>query len=130
MRARDAVARCSFYDDPVDRYQNQALVTRMVLQQEKQAAIADRKGLSTVKLEGIVIEKRVEDEVNVQLVKHVIDQPGPSQISEQFVPTQLLLRRANGDWKIVSEHDLAPSNDPVNVSSKFPMENAGLKFQS
>ena len=128
MRTRDAVAQSSGFPDPADRYRNQALVTRMLLQQEKQAAIGDRKGLWTVKLEGI--EERVEDEVSVQLAKHVIDQSGPSQMSEKFVPTQLLLRRANGNWKIVSERDLTPSTGPINLSCKFPMENAGLKFQS
>ena len=102
----------------------------MLLQQEKQAAIADRKGLWTVKLEGIVIEKCVQDEVSVRLVKHVIDQPCPSQISEQSVPTQRLLRRVNSDWKIVSEHDIVPSIHPVNLCSKFPTDYADSKFQS
>jgi len=66
MRMRDAVAQSAFYADPVDRYQNKAFVTRMVLRQEKQAAITDRKGLWTVKVEGMVIEKRVEGEVSVR----------------------------------------------------------------
>ncbi len=129
MRTRDAKAQSTFYADPVDRYQNKAFVTRMVLQL-KQAAITDRKGLWTVKLEGIVTTTRVEGEVSVRLLKHFIDQPGPSQILEQFVPTQLLLRRASGDWKIVSERDFALSTHPVNLDSKFPMETAGSKFQS
>jgi hypothetical protein len=70
MRTRDAEAQASFYADPVERYQDRDNLGRAALEQEKEAAIAGRKGLWTVKLEGVVIEQRTPDEATVRLVKH------------------------------------------------------------
>jgi hypothetical protein len=117
MRTRNADEQSSFYADSVDRYQGQMHMTKADVQQRKQAAIASRKGLWTVKVEGLAIQKRTKDEVDIQLVKHVIDQPAPKQISEQFVQTQLRLKRVKGAWQIVSEEDVAESPTPLDPRS-------------
>jgi uncharacterized protein (DUF952 family) len=117
MRTRDAAAQSSFYADSVERYQGQLHLSKADVQQKKQAAIAGRRGLWTVKVEGAVVQKQTKDEVDIQLVKHVIAEPVPSQISEQFVQTELHLKRLNGAWKIVSEEDLAESPTPLDPMS-------------
>ena len=117
MRTRDATAQSSFYADRVDRYQGETHMSKVDVEQKEQAAIARRKGLWTVKVEGAIIQRRTKDEVEIQLVKHVIDQPARAQISEQFVQTELRLKRLNGAWKIVSEEDVAESPTPLDPSS-------------
>lgn len=106
MRTRDAVAQASFYADPVDQYMHLSNVSRDAVLREKQAAIADRRGLWTVRLEKVVIERPMGSEIEVRLMKHFIDQPAPSEIWERFVRTQLILKRVGGHWKITSEQDL------------------------
>jgi len=106
MRTRDAVAQATFYADSVNQYQQKRGVSRDALLKEKEAAIADRRGLWTVKLEKIVIERKSGSEVTARLVKHFIEEPRPSVISERFVKSQVQLRHITGQWKITSERDL------------------------
>jgi hypothetical protein len=106
MRTRDAVAQAAFYADPVERYKGQANVSRDEVLKEKQAAIADRRGLWTLKVENVVVERLTNSEVQVRFAKHFIDQPAPSEIWERVIRTQLTLKKVEGSWRIASEEDL------------------------
>jgi ketosteroid isomerase-like protein len=106
MRTKDASTQAAFYADTVDRYLNQRKVGRGAVLRDREATIRMRKGLWTVKMEDIVIERQTSSEAEVRLVKHFIDQPEPSEILESFVPTRLTLKRMDGQWKITSEQDL------------------------
>jgi hypothetical protein len=96
MRTRDANAQAAFYADTLDR--------EAVLR-DREATNRMRKGLWTVKMEDIVIERQTDSDADVRLVKHFMDEQETSEILESFVPTRLTLRRLNGEWKITSEQD-------------------------
>ena len=105
MQTRDANAQASFYADRLDRYLDQRNVGRSAVLRDREATIHMRKGLWTVKMEDIVIERQTDSEAEVRLMKHFIDQPEQSEILESYVPTHLTLKRINGQWKITSEQD-------------------------
>jgi hypothetical protein len=105
MRTRDANAQAAFYADTLDRYLNQRNVSREAVLRDREATNRMRKGLWTVKMEDIVIERQTDSEADVRLVKHFMDEQETSEILESFVPTRLTLRRLNGEWKITSEQD-------------------------
>jgi hypothetical protein len=105
MRTKDANAQASFYADTLDRYLNQRNVSREAVLRDREATNRMRKGLWTVKMEDVVIERQTESEAEVRLVKHFMDEQETSQILESFVPTRLTLKRLNGEWKITSEQD-------------------------
>jgi hypothetical protein len=106
MRTRDPVAQTSFYADPVAQYNREFNVSAEVMLKKKQAAIAERKRLWTIKLQNIVIDRPEDSVARVRLVKHLIDQSPSGKISERLVRTRFTLRRANGRWEITSERDI------------------------
>ncbi|WP_353071124.1 hypothetical protein [Tunturiibacter gelidiferens] len=105
MQTRDANAQASFYADKLDRYLDQRNVGRGAVLRDREATIRMRKGLWTVKMEDVVIERQTDSEAEVRLMKHFIDEPEQSEILESYVPTRLTLKRINGQWKITSEQD-------------------------
>ncbi|WP_433965091.1 hypothetical protein [Tunturiibacter gelidiferens] len=105
MQTRDANAQASFYADKLDRYLDQRNVGRGAVLRDREATIRMRKGLWTVKMEDVVIERQTDSEAEVRLMKHFIDEPEQSEILESYVPTHLTLKRINGQWKITSEQD-------------------------
>jgi hypothetical protein len=107
MQTRDANAQASFYADKLDRYLEQRNVGRAAVLRDREATNRMRKGLWTVKIEDIVIERQTDSEAEVRLMKHFIGEPEQSEILESFVPTRLTLKRINGQWKITSEQDQA-----------------------
>jgi ketosteroid isomerase-like protein len=111
MRTRDANAQAAFYADTVNEYVGKYDVSRDAVLKDREATIHMRKGLWTVKMEKVVIERQTKSEAEVRLVKHFIDEPVPSEIVESFVPTKLTLKRtAGGGWRITSEQDLPASS--------------------
>jgi hypothetical protein len=106
MRTRDPVAQVAFYANPVDRYLDKRNVTNAELIADKRAAIHNREGLWTVKLENIHIDPQTGSTVTVHLTKHYMAETEPAQISEQLIPARLQLTRINNQWKITSEQDL------------------------
>jgi ketosteroid isomerase-like protein len=113
MRTRDANAQAAFYADTVNEYVGKYDVSRDAVEKDREATIHMRKGLWTVKMEKVVIERQTKSEAEVRLVKHFIDEPVPSEIVESFVPTQLKLKRIDGGgWRITSEQDL-PASTPA-----------------
>jgi ketosteroid isomerase-like protein len=105
MRTRDAEAQAAFYAYHVDQYLDQRQVSRNEVLRHRAATLRMRKGLWTVKIEKIAIVRQTDAEAEVHLIKHFIDEPEQSEILESFVPTRLLLRRTNGNWRIISEQD-------------------------
>jgi hypothetical protein len=105
MRTRDANAQAAFYANTLDRYLNQRNVGREAVLRDREATNRMRKGLWTVKMEDVVIERQTDSEADVRLVKHFMDEQETSEILESFVPTRLTLKRLNGEWKITSEQD-------------------------
>lgn len=105
MRTRDANAQAAFYADTLDRYLDQRNVSKEAVLRDREATNRMRKGLWTVKMEDIVIERQTGSEAEVRLVKHFMDEQETSEILESFVPTRLTLKRLNGEWKITSEQD-------------------------
>jgi ketosteroid isomerase-like protein len=105
MQTRDANAQASFYADKLDRYLEQRNVGRAAVLRDREATNRMRKGLWTVKIEDIVIERQTDSEAELRLMKHFIVEPEQSEILESFVPTRLTLKRINGQWKITSEQD-------------------------
>jgi len=105
MQTRDANAQASFYADKLDRYLDQRNVGRAAVLRDREATNRMRKGLWTVKIEDIVIERQTDSEAEVRLMKHFIGEPEQSEILESFVPTRLTLKRIDGQWKITSEQD-------------------------
>jgi ketosteroid isomerase-like protein len=110
MRTRDASAQAAFYADTVDRYVGKYDVNRDVVRRDREATIRMRKGLWTMKMEKVVIDRQTTSEAEVRLVKHFIDEPVPSEIMESFVATRLTLKRTDGGWRITSEQDLPASS--------------------
>jgi hypothetical protein len=110
MRTRNASAQASFYADTVNEYVGKYDVSNDAVLKDREATIHMRKGLWTVKMEKVVIERQTKSEVEVQLIKHFIDEPVPSEIVESFVPTRLTLKRLDGSWKITSEQDMSASS--------------------
>jgi ketosteroid isomerase-like protein len=111
MRSRDAAAQAGFYADTVDQYLGRRDVSRDAVQKDREATIRMRKGLWTMKMEDVVVERRTDSEVQVRLVKHYIDQPASGETLESYVPTRLVLKRMDGSWKITSEQDLTTSSN-------------------
>jgi ketosteroid isomerase-like protein len=105
MQTKDANAQASFYADKFDRYLDQRNVGRGAVLRDREATIRMRKGLWTMKMENVVIERQTDSEAEVRLTKHFIDEPEQSEILESYVPTHLTLKRINGQWKITSEQD-------------------------
>ncbi|MBB5343201.1 prolipoprotein diacylglyceryl transferase [Tunturibacter empetritectus] len=105
MQTRDANAQASFYADKLDRYLDQRNVGRAAVLRDREATNRMRKGLWTVKMEDIVVERQTESEAQVRLMKHFIDRSEQSDILESYVPTRLTLKRIDGQWKITSEQD-------------------------
>ena len=116
MRSRDAVAQSAFYAGTLDRYMDRHNVSRDAVAKDREATMRMRKGLWTMRIEDIVIERQTNSEAKVHLVKHFIDKPADSETLESSVPTQIVLKRIDGRWKITSEFDLPPSQPAINTA--------------
>ncbi len=110
MRGQDAGAQAAFYADPMEHYALKSNVSNADVWLDKKNAIQGRPKVWTVNLEDVVIEPRPDDSLRVRLTKHYTTAPlegGP--VSEQFIHSQLKLRKIDGQWKITSEQNFAPS---------------------
>ena len=99
MQTKDANAQASFYADKLDRYLDQRNVGRAAVLRDREATNRMRKGLWTVKIEDVVIERRTDSEAEVRLRKHFIGEPEQSEILESFVPTRLTLKLISGSGR-------------------------------
>jgi ketosteroid isomerase-like protein len=106
MRGQDASAQASFYGDPVERYALKSNVNNADVWLDKQNAIQGRPKEWTVKLEDVVVEPRPGESMRVRLTKHYTSQSDGGRVSEQFIHSQLRLKKIDGQWKITSEQNL------------------------
>lgn len=106
MNSRDAAAQAAFYADPVERYFLRHNLNRDQVKADKQAAIDRRKGDWAVKMESIKITRPDDKSARARLIKHYTVKEDGKTASEWFVPSVLLMTRANGRWQITSERDL------------------------
>jgi ketosteroid isomerase-like protein len=105
MRSRDAEAQSALYASPLEEYRLFHNLNHKALQAMKQAEIDHRRGLWTMSIEKVAIVQ-VGDDATVSLVKHVMEQPEGSRVSEKFIPSRLTLRHSPDGWKITAERDL------------------------
>lgn len=108
MRGQDAGAQAAFYADPVEHYALKSNVSNADVWLDKKNAIQGRPSGWTVTLEDVVVEPRPDESMRVRLTKHISSQPGGGRVSDQFIHSQLKLRKIDGQWKITSEQNLRP----------------------
>jgi ketosteroid isomerase-like protein len=106
MNSRDAAAQAAFYADPVDRYFLRHNLSRDEVKADKQSAINRRKGDWSVEMENVKVTRPDDNTARVRLIKHYTVKEEGKTASEWFVPSLLLMTRANGRWQITSERDL------------------------
>ena len=122
QRTRDAQNQASFYADEVRPYLALQEASRAAVYQEKQTSILNRKGLWTLKIEDISVQRESANTVSVLLKKHFMTQQGSVKVSEQRIYSVLTLERTPVGWQITGERDL-PSQRQVpnsNVSRSLP----------
>jgi hypothetical protein len=113
LRSRDAAAQASFYAVPVERYFLRHNVSKAQVEADKQQEIDRRKGIWTVTMEKVKINRKVDNTATVTLVKHYRQQEDAKPIKEWFVPSQLKLKNEFGVWWITSERNLFATPPPV-----------------
>jgi ketosteroid isomerase-like protein len=107
MRGQNASAQASFYSDPVEHYALKSNVSNADVWLDKQKAIQNRAKSWTVNLEDVTLQPRPDESLRVRLTKHFVSRSDGGKESEQFVHSQLKLKKIDGQWKIVSEQNLA-----------------------
>ncbi len=106
MRGQDAGAQAAFYADPVEHYALKSNVSNADVWLDKKNAIQSRPAGWTFTLEEVVVEPRPDESMRVRLTKHISSDGG--RVSDQFIHSQLKLRKVDGQWKITSEQNLRP----------------------
>ncbi|HEY0163413.1 MAG TPA: hypothetical protein VGB69_12095 [Edaphobacter sp.] len=104
MQSTDAAKQAAFYADPVDRYFLRHDVSRQSILEDKQASISKREGDWALAMERVAVRQQ-EGAASVHLVKHFSVRQNGKLASQWFIPSQLLLKRTDGRWQIVSERD-------------------------
>lgn len=107
MNSRDAAAQAAFYAVPVERYFLRRNVNKEQVEADKQQQIDNRKGLWTVKMEKVKIDRKADNIATVSLLKRYRQQEDGKPVKEWFVPSQLKLKREYGVWWITSERDFS-----------------------
>ena len=118
MRSRDAAAQAAFYAVPVERYFLRSNVTKAQVEADKQQQIDSRRGIWTVKMEKVKINRNADNAATVSLVKHYMQQEDGKPVKEWFVPSQLKLKNEYGVWWITSERNLFAA--PLRVTPDAP----------
>jgi hypothetical protein len=106
MSSHDAEVQTAFYADPVDRYFRASNVGHAALLESKREALENSDALTTMTIEQIEIVKQTDDSANVRLVKHIVTQSPHHSQTDQMVHCQLKVKRIEGSWRIVEEHNL------------------------
>jgi len=105
LRGQDAGAQAAYYADTVDKYFLKRDVRRADVMADRQASIEKRKGSWTLRLENVVVAEQTDAAARILLVRYVATDPGTGTVEERL-PTQIRLKRINGQWRIVSEQTL------------------------
>lgn len=119
LRSTDASAQTAYYAVPVEQYMWKHNVNRRDLQAMKQQEIIKRRGLWTVKVEDVDIQRKGST-ATVTLVKHTMEQPqGGGKVRERLVHSQLTLKNSLGIWWITSERDIYPKKVATDDGDNF-----------
>lgn len=105
MNGTDAGAQAAYYADQVDKYFLRYNVSRAEIMAARQDAIARRKGTWTMRLDDVVVAQQTDTAARILFVKYIAFNDGAGLV-EQRLPTQIRLKRLDGQWRIVSEQTL------------------------
>ncbi|GGA74005.1 hypothetical protein GCM10011507_26710 [Edaphobacter acidisoli] len=105
MKGTDAGAQAAYYANPVDKYFLRYSVSRADVMAARQDAIAKRKGTWTMRLDDVVVAQQTDTTARILFIKYIATDEG-SGVVEQRLPTQIKLKRIDGQWRIVSEQTL------------------------
>lgn len=105
LRGQDAGKQAAFYADTVEKYFLKRNVSRADVMAAREASLDKRTGDFTLRLDNIVVAEQTDTSARILLVKYVATN-GPTGIVEERLPTQIRLKRINGEWRIVSEQTL------------------------
>lgn len=105
MEGKDAGSQAAYYADQVDKYFLRYNVSRAEVMVARANEIARRKGTWTMRLDDLVVAEQRDTMARVLFVKYIVSNDG-SGIVEQRLPTQVKLKRIDGQWRIVSEQTL------------------------
>ena len=72
----------------------------------RQDEIARRKGTWTMRLDDVVVAQQTDTAARVLFVKYIASDDEGAGVVEQRLPTQIRLKRVDGQWRIVSEQTL------------------------
>jgi hypothetical protein len=108
LSGQDAGVQASFYADPVEHYAVKTNVSNADVWLDKKNEIQSRPKNSTVTIEKVEIEPRPDESLRVRLTKHFTSKSDSGRVSDQFIHSQLALRKIDGQWKITSEQNLRP----------------------
>jgi ketosteroid isomerase-like protein len=106
MQSHDAEAQAAYYADPVVFYFRTPNVGHAALLESKRGATENKDPDTTLKIEKLKIMRQTADSGSVELVKHFVTRTARSGPVDLKVQSQLKVRRINGDWRIVEEHNL------------------------
>lgn len=104
LKGTDAGAQAAYYADSVDKYFLRYNVSRSDVMAARQDAIAKRKGTLTLRLDDVVVAQQTDTTARILFVKYIATGEAPGAVER--LPTQIKLKRLNGQWRIVSEQTL------------------------
>lgn len=105
MKGTDAGAQAAYYADQVNKYFLRLNVSRAEVMAARQDEITRRKGTWTMRLDDVVVAQQTDTAARILFVKYIASDDG-SGVVEQRLPTQIKLKRIDGQWRIVSEQTL------------------------
>lgn len=105
LKGQDAGAQAAFYADQVEKYFLRTDVSRADIMAAQQEAIHHRGQTWTLTLDDVVVAQQTDTTARILLVKHLVTDSGTGKV-EQRLPTQIRLKRIDGEWRIVSEQTL------------------------
>ena len=105
LKGMDAGAQAAYYADPVDKYFLRYNVSRADVMAARQDAISTRKSGWIQRLDDVVVAQQTDTTARILFVKYIASGEGTA-ITEQRLPTQIKLKRIDGQWRIVSEQTL------------------------
>lgn len=105
LRGQDAGTQAAFYADTVDKYFLKKDVSRADVMVARQASLEKRTGSWTLRLDNVVVAEQTDTTARILLVKYIATN-GPAGAVEERLPTQIKLKRIEGQWRIVSEQTL------------------------
>jgi len=105
LKGQNAGAQAAFYADQVEKYFLRWNVSRADVMAAQQTAIGSRSQSWTLTLDDVVVAQQTDTTARILLVKHIVTDNGRGNV-EQRLPTQIRLKRINGQWRIVSEQTL------------------------